>query len=194
MNYYFLKKQNGVQTKQIQQYKKFVQAYNNEDILATKWETPCWGAPAFFVDSDNQALYIFSARYRTTKAYLEHYNQNAFIITKFHLPSLESNNRIILTAKDIIDQFTTPFDILFTQGGTLHQNKIYYTFGFGNEDYPIGIRVFDLEKKCIIAKIDLSDSICASEEIECCAFYCGSLLCNTNDGNIYSIQEGVLPL
>ena len=40
---------------------------------------------------------------------------------------------------------------------------------------------------------DLSDAFCG-EEIECCAYYQGKLLCNTCDGSIFEIQEGLLPL
>lgn len=162
--------------------------YKNTGIEDTTWETPCWGAPAFFVDSENNFLYIFSARYRTTKAFSEYYSKNAYIITKFSLPGIDGEKNVILTASEILDQFTVPFDIPFTQGGTLYQDKIYYTFGFGNNDYPIGIRIYDLKHKCIAARIDLSHSVLANEEIECCSFYKGNLLYNTNSGNIYMMD------
>lgn len=168
--------------------------YNNRGIAETAWETPCWGSPAFFVNSNNESLYIFSARFRTTKQYLDDYDKNAFIITRFALPDVTANSKVVLTAQDILDQFTTPFDILFTQGGTLYDNKIYYTFGYGNQKYPLGIRVFDLAKRSIVARVNLSASAFADEEIECCSFYQGTLLCNTNSGNIYSVQEGTFPL
>lgn len=168
--------------------------YNNQGLEATSWESPCWGAPAFFVDTNNRSLYIFSARYRTTKQYLPYWDRNAFIITKFPLPDVVLNSRVILTAADIVDQFTTPFDILFTQGGTLYEDKIYYTFGYGNEDYPLGLRVFDLTLRKVVASLDLSRSEFANEEIECCSFYHNKLLCNTNSGNIYSVQDGVFPM
>ncbi len=165
--------------------------YRHSGAVETPWETPCWGAPAFFVDSESHALYIFSARYRTTKPYLDDYGRNAFIITKFRLPEVEAKSRIVLTEADIVDQFTTPFDILFTQGGTLYENKIYYTFGYGNKDYPLGIRVFDLVRRCIAAKIDLSKTAFRNEEIESCSFYKGKLLCNTNSGNLYIVQDNM---
>lgn len=162
-------------------------SYKNIGIENTKWEAPCWGAPAFFVDSEKDLLYIFSARYRTTKAFSEFYSKNAYIITKFRLPDVDGEKNVILTASDIIDQFTASFDIPFTQGGTLYRDKIYYTFGFGNDDYPVGIRIYDLDSKCLKERIDLSHSVFANEEIECCAFYKSNLLCNTNSGNIYVI-------
>lgn len=168
--------------------------YKDQGPSPTGWEKPCWGAPAFYVDHENSALYIFSARYRTTKAYLQYYDQNAFIVTRFPLPKIEDGNQVTLTALDIVDQFTVPFDILFTQGGTLYQGKIYHTFGFGNDDYPLGIRVYDLAGKAVAARMDLSRSIFADEEIECCAFYRGKLLCNTNHGKIYCVGKGIFPL
>ena len=58
-----------------------------------------------------------------------------------------------------------------TQGGTLYDGKIYYTYGFGGLEYPNAIRVFDLAEKKIVAKIDLSDSIFSNEEIESCGVY-----------------------
>lgn len=35
----------------------------------------------------------------------------------------------LLTPADILDQFLLDSDALFTQGGTLYSNRIYYTFG-----------------------------------------------------------------
>ena len=159
--------------------------YNNTGIENTNWETPGWGAPASFVDSENGWYYLFSARYRTTKEYEQYYDQNAYIITKFKLPEIKQKGETVtLKPSDIVDQFTTEFNIYFTQGGTLYINRIYYTFGAGKAKYPNAIRVFNLETKSIEAEIDLSKSIFSGEEIECCAIYNGSLLCNTNENPI----------
>lgn len=166
--------------------------YNDKGIESTEWETPCWGWPASFVDSQNGWYYIFSARYRTSMAFKEYYDKNAFIITKFDLPKPTfSGETVTLTPADIIDQFTAPFDIFVTQGGTLYGGKIYYTFGFGTPEAPNGIRVFDLENKKMADRIDLSNSIFANEEIEGCAVYNGTLLCNTADANIYQLDYEV---
>ncbi len=164
-------------------------SYSNTGIEDSPWQTPCWGCPAWFVDSEEGCVYIFSSRYRTTEEFLEYYSYNNYIITKFTKPPLLEGSFVTLTANDITDQFELPFNILFTQGGTLKCKKIFYTFGLGDSRYPVGIRIFDLEKKCICAEIDLSHSVLASEEIECCAFYNGELLYNTNatPGSIYSL-------
>ena len=85
-------------------------------------------------------------------------------------------------------QFCVESDVLFTQGGTLSDNKIYYTYGCPKIGYPLAILVFDLEKKVLCAQIGNLDEAFHGEEIECCAFYEGRLLCNTCDGSIFEIK------
>lgn len=61
------------------------------------------------------------------------------------LPAVTAANReVTLTPADIAGQFEAPYDILATQGGIIHDGRLYYTFGFGKVGYPIGMRVFDL--------------------------------------------------
>lgn len=160
--------------------------FSDEGIGDTKYEAPCWGCPAWFVDSENDCLYIFSSRYRTTEEFLPYYGQNRYKVTKLRKPPL-SESFVQLGAADIEDQFLLPFDILFTQGGMLAGDKIFYTFGLGDEHYPLGLRVYDLKNKCVCAKLDLSGSIFGGEELESCCFYNGELICNTNAkvGGIY---------
>lgn len=157
------------------------------------WLPPCWGCPAWFVDSEKGHIYIFSSRYRTTKEYAHLATENTYIITKFAMKEPREQKLVRLRAKDILEQFTVPFDVFFTQGGMLHDDKIFYTFGFGNETYPDALRVYDLKKRKVLAEMDLSDSILKDEEIECCSFYGDELLCNTNaqPAKIYSL--GKLP-
>mgnify|MGYP004457175249 FL=1 len=152
------------------------------------WKAPCWGCPAWFVDSAEGVLYVFSSKYRTTQEYAHLMEQNEYIITKFPLRP-EQSGLVRLGAKDILDQFTAPFDILFTQGGMFKDGKIFYTFGFGNETYPDGLRIYDLKQRRLAARMDLSRSILKDEEIECCSFYKGELLCNTNaqPSKLYSL-------
>lgn len=158
------------------------------------YEMPCWGCPSFFVDAPGRALYIFSARFRTTREFLSHYDENAYILTKFPLPSPEDGPLIRLTERDITGQFTAPFDVLFTQGGTIRDGKLYHTFGLPARDYPLALRVYDLEKRCLCARVDLTGSVMGDEEIECCDFWGDTLLCNTCQGGLYAVQEGVFPL
>lgn len=165
-----------------------------DGLEETPYESPCWGCPAFYVDRKASALYILSARFRTTKAYLAYRERNAYVITRFRLPQLEEGAFVRLTAKDIREQFTAPFDVLFTQGGTLRNRKIYHTFGAPAGGYPLAMRVYDLEEKRLCAGLDLEDSAMGREEIECCAFYGDKLLCNTNDGGLYVLRDGIVPM
>ena len=173
-------------------------SYCPEGIEETPFEAPCWGCPAFFVDSEKQLLYLFSARYRTKREHVPADGINTYIITTFRLPDLSVKSPeaplIHLTPQDILDQFTAESEVLFTQGGTLLHDKIYYTFGCPAIGYPLAMLVFDLEKRCICAQMGHMDEAFAQEEIECCAPYDGQLLCNTCDGSIYVVQEGRFPL
>ena len=165
--------------------------YRNDGIENTPWQTPGWGWPASLVDVENGWYYLLSARYRTTVKELDKYGQNAYIITKFKLPEIKTvGEAVTLTPADIVSQFETPFDVLFTQGGTLRGGKIYYTFGCGKSkhNYPNEMRVFDLAAKKIVGHVDFSQSIFAKDEIECCAFYGDKLLINTHDAVLYEVD------
>ena len=170
-------------------------SYRDEGIDNSIWESPCWGCPAWFVDSKNERLYMLSCRYRTTIEYADRIGNNAYIITSFPLPDPFSTKKVIYTASDILDQFICPFDTLFTQGGMYYNGKIYYTFGLGNDNnfcYPDRLKVFDLNKRICERTIDLSQSILGIEEIECCAFYNGELYVNTNADSVGVYSLGSL--
>ncbi|MBQ8231778.1 MAG: hypothetical protein IJZ34_07625 [Lachnospiraceae bacterium] len=166
--------------------------YQPDGIEDVPFEAPCWGCPSFLIDSEGGYLYIFSARYRTTRGNVPDGENNRYIITKFQLPEVDKD--VQLTPKDILDQFTVESDVLFTQGGTLYNNRIYYTFGLPKHDYPIRIMVFDLQEKRLLAQVDNMDEAFGFEEIECCEFYQGKLLCNTNSGSIFVLEDGLIPL
>lgn len=167
-------------------------SYRPAAMVSGCFESPSWGCPAFFVDSQAGFFYIFSARYRTTKGHVPEGKQNAYIITKFKLPDVNAGGMIHLGSEDIIDQFSVESDVLFTQGGTLDGNRIYYTFGCPEKGYPIRILVFDLDKKSLIAQIGNLNDAFFQEEIECCAIYDGNLLCNTCDGSIFALERDLI--
>ena len=168
--------------------------YKPEGSLPAGIEHPCWGSPCLMVDPDEGVLYMFSARYRTKRGCVPEGKENAFLITKFPLPDPKLGGMVHLHPEDILDQFAVPSQVLFTQGGMIHDGKLYYTYGYPKGGYPVQIMVFDLRKKCLAAQTgDLSEAFCG-EEIECCAYYQGKILCNTCDGSIFEIQEGLLPL
>ena len=162
--------------------------YRPGDMTGLMYENPCWGCPAFFVDSAEKSLYIFSARYRTKRGFVPEGEKNTYLITRFRLPELSEGSFIRLTPQDILDQFTAPSDVMFTQGGTLCGHWLVYTFGIPKYDYPNRILAFDMKKRCIGAQIDHLDQALCMEEIECCAVYKGKLLCNTSAGGIYEIR------
>lgn len=168
--------------------------YRPEGALPEGMEPPCWGSPCFLVDNDGGFLYLFSARFRTKRDCVPEGQENAFIITKFPLPDPEKGGVIHLSNPDILDQFTAASDVLFTQGGTIAKGKLYYTFGYPRGGYPLNLLVFDLEKKCQIAHVgNLTEAFCR-EEMECCSVYQGRLLCNTCEGSIFALEEGLLSL
>ena len=166
--------------------------YKPEGIEAFPFESPSWGCPAFFVDCDEGYLYIFSARYRTTRGMVPDGKKNAYIVTQFHLPMVQADSMIHLTPADILDQFTIDADVLFTQGGTLYNHRIYYTFGCPKAGYPDQVMVVDLHEKKMIALVSHMDEAFCFEEIECCEYYRGQLLCNTCDGSIFVLEENLL--
>jgi hypothetical protein len=105
---------------------------------------------------------------------------------------------VTLTPADILDQFEYPYDILATQGGTIHEDKLYYTFGFGKVGTPIGMRIADLKQKKLISRVDFSFTPFGKVEIECCAPYRGKMLINTQhdketaQGQIYAFDPAEL--
>ena len=168
-------------------------SYRDGDMAGLPWKQPCWGCPAWFVDNERQAVYMFSCRYRTTPAFREYYAVNEYIITRFPLPDPLSGGFVRFGPRDIVDQFTAPFDIPFTQGGMIAGNKLFYTFGCGDAERPDGIRIFDLDKKCLIARADLTGTAMGGEELESCSFWGNELVCNTNanpEGGFWCLGTG----
>jgi len=152
------------------------------------YERPCWGCPSFLIDCQAKSLYVFSARYRTKYGCVPEGEHNAYIITKFRMPKISAGDWVHLTAEDIQDQFSVESDVMFTQGGTIVDGKLYYTFGLPRREYPVTILIFDLEKKALFRQIGNLDQAFRNEEIECCGFYKGKFLCNTHDGSIFEVS------
>ncbi len=161
--------------------------YQPSDMGDFPYESPCWGCPAFFVDTDAGKLYIFSARYRTKRGCVPEGKTNAYIVTTFDLPALDAGSLVRLTAKDIRDQFVVESDVAFTQGGQMTDGIIYYTFGLPEKDYPDRMMAFDVKQKKVLYLLDYLDAPLNREEIECCDWYKGQLLCNTNGGALYAL-------
>lgn len=163
--------------------------YKPEGIENTKFVSPTWGCPCFL--TDNEYLYIFSAKYRTKSGCIPEGKNNEFIITKFALPELNAGKFIHLTPADILDQFSVVSNTLFTQGGMIKDHLLYYTFGYPKGGYPVKMMIFDLDKQCLIWESDAMDQDFGGEEIECCTFYSGHLLCNTCTGSIFQVNLSI---
>ena len=157
--------------------------YSNDGVENSRFRTIGWGWPASLVDTETASLYTLSAKNRTLRQFSG--DDNAYIITRFPLPNITDGD-VTLYPKDIIEQFELPFNVFATQGGTIKDGKIWYTFGFGKEDYPDALRIIDLKKKDYALCEDLSDTPFFNDEIECCAFYQNErFLVNTQSGKIY---------
>lgn len=165
--------------------------YQPQGIEQTEFQAPCWGCPSFLLDPGEGRLYIFSAKYRTKRGCVPEGEKNRYIVTAFPLPDPALGGLVRLTPADILDQFTVASDIQFTQGGTLYGGKIYYTFGIPKKEYPIHVCVYDLKKREMTADFTDMDEDFRFEEIECCDFYRGRLLCNTNGGGLYTLETGI---
>lgn len=129
---------------------------------------------------------MLSTRYRAIKEFSK--PDNVLIITKFCLPDVNVEH-VTLYPTDIVDQFELPLNILFTQGGTVRDGKIWYMFGKGNKECPNGLRVIDLQNRNIELCEDLSNTPFADEEVECCAFFGEKLLINTQGGKYMKEQS-----
>ena len=151
--------------------------YKNDGIENSGYRTPGFGWPMSLVDADGGWYYMFSARYRTRK-------ECAHIITKFPLPDPGAGD-IILYPKDIVEQFELPFNVFFTQGGTLKDGRIWYMFGCGKDQHPNAMRVIDLKRREYVLCEDLSQTEFGKDEVECCAFFGDRLLINTQSGKLY---------
>lgn len=158
--------------------------YKHDDT--THWQTPGWGWPASLPDAENGWFYLLSARYRTRRDMAR--PDNAYIITKFRLPSPAAGN-VTLTPANIVEQFELPFNVFFTQGGTVKDGNIWYTFGCGNKAHPNALRGIDPEKKEFFLGEDLSSTPFGDDEVECCAFWGERMLLNTQSGKLYERTE-----
>ena len=97
------------------------------------------------------------------------------------------NHPVILTPNDIIGQFEAPFDVYSTQGGSMYNGRIYYSFGFGgsargNAD---AIRIYDVSEAKQLKALDLSTTAFAAFEPECCCFYQGKLALSLQNRDIW---------
>ena len=144
---------------------------------------PYWGWPSWLVGSDGEYIWLHGARYRTNRSMDHLYDENRYIITKFRLPPTDKKT-VVLTAADVIEQFTTEYNVNFTQGGTVYGDYLFYTFGTGKTDNPSAIRAWDLRTGQLLAPIDVS---AITEELEDCTVIGDKLYFITQKSNLYYI-------
>ena len=114
---------------------------------------------------------------------------------KFKIPSLCEGEvdpiygvkRVVLTSEDICNQFDCPYH-RFIQGATLHNNCIYSTEGFHNDEINRpAIRIINLVSKKETQYFDLLDMgyNCEPEMID---FHNGICYYSDANGNLYSVE------
>lgn len=145
-----------------------------------------FGCPAWMIDRERKNIWIFSALKRTLLKTTGDPATNKYIATKFRLPKLQEGKEITLTADDILDQVTFPFDAYVTQAGCMRDGKIYYSFGFKRSKHPetpSKLRVYDTDTGRICSSIELEEVI--EEEMEDISIYKGKMYINTNSPKLY---------
>lgn len=153
------------------------------DFASSGYEVP-YPYLNFMCDIDNGYLYTFSAKYRTNGSQSQYDNVNRYYITRFKIPDL-ANATVTLTADDVLQQFILPYDVDFTQGGTIYNNQMFCMFGDGNNTtHQNALRVYDLLEGCEVSKVDLSQTIWKAREPEDVHIYQGYLYTLTQNGYV----------
>lgn len=193
---------------------------NTQGYEVPCWGWPAGFADSCPTEATENKFYLFGARFCTSHAAagvtssgdysrvieeFDNIKHNNYLITRFSLPELpgteeEFGRTVTLTPADIENQFAVGYDIGGTQGGILYRGRIYYAFGFGaqpgEKDFAgkrNGIRVFDIERESIAAKIELwKNSAMRTKEPESCGIYQGRLAVNYNTGenNLWILDWG----
>ncbi len=193
---------------QMYQNGRFLYTSGNGYRASEKLQKIGFGWPHFYVDASptditSEKLYIFSSRFCGTYVEENIIQENMtftddalnhYIITEFRMPKLPASeddssygDTVTLYPKDITDQFETPFHMYAFQGGTMYHGKIYHAFGYGTQEpkQQNGILVFDISRRKISAKLDLSTTSMARLELECCCIYNGELALSAYNMNKY---------
>jgi hypothetical protein len=147
-----------------------------------------FGAPSWMIDRERGDLWVFSALKRTKFQTTGEMWNNKYLALKFRIPKLSEGKEVTLTAADLIEEQVFDFDAYATQSGSVHDGKIYYTFGFGKKraESPSKIRVYDLDRHIIAARYDLREEI--PEETEAVILPGdGYMYVNTNSPHVYRI-------
>ena len=145
-----------------------------------------WGCPQWLVDRENGYLWVWSANIRTLPFTTGSFANNLYHATKFKIPLLSEGEVVVLTAEDVLEQVPFEFDAFSTQGGCIYNGQIIYSFGFGNDNSPSKIRVYDTTTGTITKRINLKGVL--DVELEDVAVYNKRLYLNTNTYSLYEIN------
>ncbi len=148
-----------------------------------------FNTPNFYVDGGY--LWTYSSKYRTNGSEEAHDNENRFVIHKYSLPSL-SNETVVLTAADVLDEFILPYDAFYMQGGTAHSGKMFAMFGHGGTTMGTkaaenAMLIYNLAGGKQIAKVNMSALQNHAVEIESAAVFGQYLFVLYGDGYLFSM-------
>ena len=146
-----------------------------------------FGAPSWLIDRERGDMWVFSGRVRTVPKAMPTFAHNKLVATRFRIPALSEGDYVRLGADDVVEQAVFDMDAYATQSGCIHDGKIFYSFGFGDK-YPVTtskVRVYDLDRRCVAARVNLDSTI--REECEALMVDGGRMLVNTNSPRIYSV-------
>ncbi|WP_295728814.1 hypothetical protein [uncultured Muribaculum sp.] len=152
-----------------------------------------FGAPSWLIDRERVSLWVLSGRVRTVPAAMPTFAHNKLVATRFRLPAISEGKFVRLGADDVVEQAVFDMDAYATQSGCIHDGKIFYSFGFGDK-YPATtskIRVYDLDSRCVTARVDLDSLI--RQECEALMVDGDRMLVNTNSALIYSVTLPEMP-
>ena len=138
---------------------------------------------------DQQNNYLYTIARQTPKNGEK--NSSIIKITKYRLPKLSEGKDVILSEKDIKDEFYVDFSS-GTQGGIIKDNYLYLPTGLqesakGAFNAKRILQVIDLKKKELVFQINLT--YLTTNEPEDIDFYCGKVLLYCGQqGGIYEIS------
>lgn len=113
------------------------------------------------------------------------------VITKYRLPKLDEGEKVILSEKDILEQFDVYFPNTL-QGTAIRKGKLYIASGMqekenNNTETERAIIVVDLKKKSIVKKVSIN--LMMTNEPEGIDFYKGKcLLFCGQTGGVYKVR------
>lgn len=145
-------------------------------------------AVQWVVDRENGFLY----GYGNTIENLDAANQHR--IVKFRLPVISTKSKkvqtITLTEKDVLENYLIEdyfphYYKQIGQGAVIKHGYLYLPIGFGTQEHPSILYVWDLAKRRMQNVIDLSKA--TEGELEDCAEWMGELLIQTQ-GALYSLR------